>query len=152
MKQITLQFVTVDSAIDATIRWYTDSPISHVDTITPGGKLLGSQLHKPCGDGVLVRAPNYAKFSCVKTLTFDVTDEQFGLYWVFLVKQLGKPYDSGAVIGLFLHRDWRSDKKWFCSELIAAALEYAGILQIDTKVNWVSPQMLYLLVSTKFGA
>lgn len=41
----------------------------------------------------------------------------------FLRAQLGKPYDWGAVLGMFFRADWHDSESWYCFELIAGALE-----------------------------
>ena len=58
----------------------------------------------------------------------------------FLLAQVGKHYDLSALFAVLMpYRNWATDDKWFCSELVAAATE------LFTEANRVSPQMLYLL-------
>ena len=142
MPTLTLQFVSTRGLIPRIIRTWTNSDICHVDAVLKDGRLLGSQLHEKDGDGVLIRDANYEEFTKKFEVQIDVTQEQYELYWKFLYSQLGKPYDNMAILGLVIHRDWRETNSWFCSELIAAALEYAGILKIPIEVNWVDPQTL----------
>lgn len=60
--------------------------------------------------------------------------------------QIGKPYDYTAVIGLGLHREWRDDDSWFCSELVAWAFVQAGspLFRSDS-LHRVTPQDLWML-------
>lgn len=146
MAIITLQFVGSGGPINWIIKTRTNSGISHVDVVLANEDLLGSQLHEKDGDGVRIREPNYKKFDKIIRVNLQVTDEQYNKFWEFLLQQVGKPYDLMAIIGLTAHRNWRETDSWFCSELVSAALEYAGIFTIRTLINWVDPQTLLLLV------
>lgn len=44
----------------------------------------------------------------------------------FAQAQLGKKYDFSALIGILFKRNWGETTRWFCSELVAAALDSAG--------------------------
>lgn len=44
----------------------------------------------------------------------------------FLVKQLGKKYDWLALVAMPFLRNWGKPDRWFCSELVAAALKAGG--------------------------
>lgn len=61
----------------------------------------------------------------------------------FALDQIGKPYDFKAIINFGLQRDWREDDSWFCSELVAAALEEGGSRLVRRDAYTVSPQDLY---------
>jgi len=63
--------------------------------------------------------------------------------WAFALRQIGKPYDWTAVLGIGLHRDWQDDDKWFCSELAAASVAAAGIDLVRKTKNRITPQDLY---------
>jgi hypothetical protein len=57
-----------------------------------------------------------------------------------VMQEIGKPYDvSGLFMLLNPWRDWNTDDKWFCSELIASATN------LFTESSRVTPQMLYLV-------
>jgi uncharacterized protein YycO len=61
------------------------------------------------------------------------------------LQQIGKPYDFLAVAAMPFRRDWRDDKRWFCSELAIAGFEQAGIDLLNiTHLNRVTPRDLYL--------
>lgn len=80
-----------------------------------------------CDPGVHIRSLDYASF--VKRTVFEIpsTLEQEQRFWGFITNQLGKPYDRWAILGFITGRNWRETDSWICSELQAAALEYAGI-------------------------
>lgn len=60
--------------------------------------------------------------------------------------QLGKPYDWLGIAAIGLRRDWREESKWFCSELVAWAIEQGGTpLFRDVRVGRVTQEHLYML-------
>jgi uncharacterized protein YycO len=79
---------------------------------------------------------------------FDVTTtpEQDKIIENFLVSQLGKGYDYASVVGFVVYASKegrRSYGKWFCSELVFAAFQKAGIDLLKRIDAWkVSPTIL----------
>jgi uncharacterized protein YycO len=138
-----LQFSTTSGLISGIVRTVTWSRWSHVDCILDDGRLLGAQW-----DGVKIRPADYEKFSRKDCLTLSVTDSELATYMAFLTAQVGKKYDSTALFGILLHRDWMERDSWFCSELQAAAIVEAGILKISTNRNRVTPELLRQLLGT----
>lgn len=68
----------------------------------------------------------------------------------FGLAQVGKPYDYGFLFGFPFDRDWRDEKAWACSELVAAQLEEgndAPIVMSGT-AHRVTPETLWLLPGT----
>lgn len=64
--------------------------------------------------------------------------------WAYGQAQIGKLYDIGGIIALpFQRRDWQSDGRWFCSELVAAMLA-AGGLALFSDASRVTPEMICL--------
>jgi hypothetical protein len=49
--------------------------------------------------------------------------------------QAGKPYDFSAICGIAFERDWHDSRRWFCSELIAAAFEVVGSPLLNPSAN-----------------
>lgn len=63
----------------------------------------------------------------------------------FLSRQIGKPYDYGMVARFVTREqaDRRESGKWFCSELVFAALREGGVSLLARIEPWaVSPQHL----------
>jgi uncharacterized protein YycO len=58
---------------------------------------------------------------------------------------LGRPYDWRGIFGFAFRRDWHADNSFFCSELVAWAMEKAGapLLRAD-KLNRITPRDLLL--------
>jgi hypothetical protein len=66
----------------------------------------------------------------------------------FLKDQLGASYDWAGAIGLPILRsdNWQDPNKWWCSELIVAALSAGGINILDPmQFNRVTPNDIYIL-------
>ena len=79
---------------------------------------------------------------------FEVTDLEYEALKGFLENQLGKKYDWMAILSLGLFkRDWQSKTKWFCSELLATALNQCTSISLLNKradAFRVTPRDLYL--------
>ena len=70
----------------------------------------------------------------------------FSAAWQFAESQFNRPYDWSGVVGLGLHRDWEADDKWFCSELVGAALHAAGFMPYRADIlRRLTPQHLWML-------
>jgi hypothetical protein len=127
---IQLQFVCEDNIASQTIAWFSQGQFSHVDAVLPNGDLLGARSDSVGGQppGVRIRPPGYVQFSRKAVMTLPCSDEQQKQFYAFLNDQLGKPYDSTAIWGFVVNRDWREDDSWICSELECAAGEKCKIL------------------------
>ena len=62
----------------------------------------------------------------------------------FLDAQIGKRYDFGGIIALPFRKSWHGRSKWFCSELVAAALIAAGLPKMRIESHRVTPRDLWL--------
>lgn len=142
MNYVDIRLVTEDAFFSEAIDWFTQSRYSHAGALLKGqdGELLelGSRVGNDGAKapGVQTRPANYAKFSRTLVLRFTVSAYQESQFWDFLTRQIDKPYDKEAIAGLVVGRDWHKPDAWFCSELIAAALEYAGIIRKITAELW----------------
>ncbi|HZT90232.1 MAG TPA: hypothetical protein VFA12_19995 [Stellaceae bacterium] len=152
---IRLQFSTQRGLSSALIRWFGHlGPFTHVDAIMRDtgprqGWLLGARWRGPYGRGVQIRPPDYAVFSRRLVVDIPVPWPREQWFYRYLRDQLGKPYDISAILGFASGRDWRADDSWFCSELIAAALEAAGVFArpLCCQVNKIDPDDLLLALS-----
>jgi hypothetical protein len=144
MGSITLQFITCSDPGSWAIRTFQRGWCSHVDSVMDDGRLLGARLD----GGVLVRPPNYEKWSRVERVVISVPYYEERAYWDFLKAQVGKPYDKLAIAAFAFNRDWRSPDAWFCDELVAAGLEHAEVVRkLAPMVNRLDVRDLYLVVS-----
>jgi hypothetical protein len=158
---IRLRFVTGKSWISAAIRaGERDGWCTHVEAVMPDGTLLGAHLD----GGVQARPAGYDKAEMTRELFVEIKDPyapdeivrvggngklaRENVFHDFLRAQVGKPYDTEAVLGLGVGRNWRTADSWFCSELIAAALEACGYLpRLSAADNHISPRDLLLVLS-----
>lgn len=66
--------------------------------------------------------------------------------------QLGRPYDwLGAFAVWARRREWNDPQREFCSELVAAAIECAGLPIVHRSMPGVGPGRLYQLVYAAGG-
>jgi hypothetical protein len=147
-KSITWQFSTSDAEISSLIRWKTDSEISHVDVVTPEGKLLGAHIE----DGVRVRDFNYSKFTLRIFVIVPVSDEQYAAFWAYVNSQVGCEYDKAGIIGIALGRNICAPGEVFCSELQTRGVEQARIVHIAKDASKVDPEMLRVVLTAIPGA
>jgi hypothetical protein len=80
----------------------------------------------------------WAKFA-----TVEVDAPWPGLAVKFLDAQVGKGYDFGAVIALPFREPWQSKSRWFCSEIVAAALVAARCTKMRIQAHRVTPRDLW---------
>jgi hypothetical protein len=147
---IKLQFVLGAGLSSRAIAWFSAGHFSHVDAVLPDGRLLGARSDVICHipPGVQIRPAFYEKWKERVVMCLNVSPEKEKAFTLFLKQQLFKPYDSTAIWGFLAGRDWRDDRKWFCSELQTAALEIAGISpELYTPRNKVTPAALATVMS-----
>lgn len=150
MGELYIQFVGTPGIYSKAIRWFTAGTVSHVDAVLPSGRLLGSRADKVGGAnrGVHIRAADYEPFNPRVLFRVETEQEKVSSYWDFLFGQLGKPYDKPAILGFGFGRNWREDDSWFCSELIARALEVSHVLpELFAPANKITPQNLATALS-----
>ena len=139
MKKVTFRFVAAHTPVSWLIRLFTWSRYSHVEVMVDKGWLGASW------GGVKIRPYGYYRASSVRAVTVEMEDKDYGRMMDWLYNQVGKPYDFMAVIGIVFRRNWRSENKWFCSELVARAFEVGDkpLIRAD-HVSRVTPAMLDL--------
>lgn len=58
-------------------------------------------------------------------------------------RQVGKPYDYAGVLGIWFRRNWENTDRWFCSELVAWAIEHTRSL-FRGHISRITPRDLYI--------
>lgn len=147
---LTLRFVQGKGFFSQCIAVFSAGHLTHVDVKMPDGMLLGARSDNVGGgDGVLERPDPYEAVAKIVYFQIWATPAQEALFYAFLKGQLGKAYDKLAIFAFAIDRNWRDDDAWYCSELVSAALEEAGILTklLYLHTNKITPVMLATLVS-----
>lgn len=136
--------------ISTAIRWQTRSVYSHAALLRPDGRIIESW------QGAGVRLKRLEDWRDVDV--FDVpsmSPEQWRVALDYAALYLGSGYDYKAVLRFVSRRPAADDDRWFCSELVFAALQEAGVNLLErVGASQVSPGMLAwspLLVPRKEG-
>ncbi len=133
------------SLISRLIRRGTRSDYSHASLVLPTGEHIESRE----GKGVLWH-PQFTRTNATEQVDWyavnGLTATQLDDLWAFLSAQKGKRYDWPMVFG-FVSRSrtegHESGGKWFCSELVFAALAAAGVAPLARTDAWeVAPGLL----------
>jgi uncharacterized protein YycO len=129
---ITLRFTKDNNPMGAIIRFWTWSEWDHCEIVTGSG-YLGA---RPDG-GVRIRPFNYTKplAESFARIAFDSAFQE-RRFLNFVKDQIDKPYDFSAILGFASKRDWHNPDSWICSEIVAAAAEYAGKPLLNGDKTW----------------
>lgn len=115
-----LLFKNENTFMSAATRFFTFGRWSHV-AVMDGAEIIEavtSGVRVNTWDNVIDEASDYS------IVNFPLADETAFIKAVR--SQVGKPYDTTAVLGMVLRRNWQDEDKWFCSELPAWAAEKTG--------------------------
>ena len=132
----TIRFSSQDKIGSKCIQALTWSRWSHVEFID-GDRTFGARG----GGGVEWRPLTAIPYHHYLDMAVEVPDNFLDI----LTSQEGKGYDFMALLGGLIRRNWQDPNKWFCSELIAWALQEAGVICVRN-VNRVSPRELCLIL------
>jgi uncharacterized protein YycO len=154
MGQIVMQFAGNDTSLGSkAIEWFSHSKWSHVDTVMPGGSLLGarSDVIQGIPAGVQIRPANYVhkEHDRLKRVHIPCADAVAKAYYDFVLAQVGKPYDKTAIFAFIVDRNWEAPDSWFCSELCSAAAVHAKLFtyKLAVKHNKIDPGDLLFVLS-----
>ena len=136
----------------ADLGWPVVSPIisamtshwaNHCDLLTSNGRMISAMP-----GGVRERAIDSLTAKRALTVAIPCTSRQRATALAFAFEQVGKPYDYGAVLSFAWGAPWSERRKWFCSELCAAALAHAGIITVP-RVRRISPGDLAAMLAAR---
>ncbi len=101
-------------------------------------------VHATMQHGVIRQPLWQLQMNFPKHVVIDVPVEDEGAAQAWLLKQVGKPYDFGALLGFIFERgpDWGDDDKWYCSEMALMAFLLAGA-DIRTTSNTFGVESMY---------
>lgn len=135
MSRTLIRFNAGTDFLSSLIRWRTGSRFNHCDFVLPDGTLLGA-----------VPGVGVTRHSVGAEKAFALYEVEIENGYEYAISQMRKPYDFGAIVGLGLPfpRNWQSDDKWFCSELLAASLFKAGMPVVSSQSWGVTPRDLLL--------
>lgn len=138
MKTITLAFSTTNRVSSRFLRWAQRCEHSHVEVMFDG-YAIGARTK-----GV----QKYNDFSHLinkKYRKINVTEEQHDKFCKFLHDAIGQGYDWRAYLGFVVFKNTHKPNKWFCSELIQEAFNYAGITVLkNAPAYWTQPRDFWI--------
>lgn len=125
------------------VRWQTRSPYSHAALLLPCGQRV---IESYPGPGVRIRHLDAADIEKMHTFNIEgLTPDLSRQALAFCERERGKPYDWRSVLRFISRTPARENGRWFCSELVYAALAHVGIhLLARIEPHNVSPGMLTL--------
>ena len=147
---ITLAFFNGAGAASQAIEWFSAGEVSHVAAVMADGNYLDARLDKEgaSAGGVQMRPASGEGVTEAVRYTIETSAAEEAAFWDFLHAQIGKPYDVTGILAFVAGRDWHATDSWFCSELQAAALEAAGVVNpLYAAANKVTPAALALVCS-----
>lgn len=130
-------------SVSKLIQWQTRSPYSHAALLLPDGETI---IESQYPTGVGIRPVNAAdRLEADVFAVADMTAGKWAKAVDFAMDELDEPYDYQSIFR-FITRTKRSiDRRWFCSELVFAALQAAGIGLLHRIESWaVAPGHLAL--------
>jgi len=142
--EILLRFSNTKSFNSKIVQFGTRFWASHVDFITPDGKLLGAVP----GEGVILRDENRLENDRVEIYSVKCNSfkDPHTSPIKIASKYIGRKYDWLGILGWTFNRDWEDDNRWFCSELVAFAFKQCGddIINTNFKIWRITPRDLLL--------
>lgn len=122
------------------IRWWTGSPYSHCELLFDDGRMFSSHIKD---HGTRYMNPGVLRANEWDVVLIPATLEQEIAVHVFCDNELNCGYDWWGILCSQVLRLQRSHpRKWFCSEVCAAALQRMGMLPMAKPCTF-SPGKLY---------
>lgn len=147
---ITIAFFNGSGLASKAIEWFSAGELSHVAAVMPDGNYLDARMDAEgaMAPGVQVRLLSVEGAEEAVRYAIEASADEEAKFWEFLRAQIGKPYDTTGILAFVAGRDWHATDSWFCSELQAAALEYAGVVNpLYSPANKITPAALALVCS-----
>jgi len=136
--KVYLRFSSASTFASWLVATYTGTWCSHVEFVVSKGQYLGSDIDT----GVAFVDDQYyidTKMKREEYFCVTVTQEQYDVIYQYARSQVGKDYDTWALIGNLFRRNWQQSKKWFCSELIAKSFKEAEYPLLNYRTNRITP-------------
>lgn len=140
-----IAFLKGTKIFDRLIKLWTWSSYSHCEYVFSDNITIGTDLNFPLNvknKGILQYTSKW------EIIEVRMTPEQEKIVRDFVNLQVGKGYDwKGIWLSQFLPLKKENPDKWFCSELCAAGLQKAGLLDCINPCR-ISPGKLYKLLKS----
>ena len=108
------------------IRWWTRSPYSHCELLFDDGVMFSSHIAQ---HGTRFWTPGILSANVWDVYHIPTTLEEDIRVRAFCGSELGCSYDwIGILFSQFIRLQREHPRKWFCSEICAAALQKVGLL------------------------
>lgn len=129
------------------IQWQTRGQYGHAALVNRDGHLIEAVQGKGVIQSNITKynAKDYDLYQIVPLININTKYYDPIKGWAFAEDQIGKPYDWTMVIRFITRRQEtrKTHGKWFCSELVFASLQKAGLSLLARTKPWeVSPAML----------
>jgi hypothetical protein len=158
---ITLQFCSFTAGWGRLINWGTQGNVGHVDIVLDDGSLLGAQHEAGLGGksaGVQVRPHDYGRTCGMvgrKLVTLPVSEACADEAYAWALSQEGSRYDTEAIEGIAVGKNWSTEGKFICSGLATGMLTQPDPAFFAHKLArpWriVTPEQLLILCSAFAG-
>lgn len=120
MKTITIVLSSTNSLSSRFICWAQRCNYSHVEALFSGYS-IGARTK-----GVK-KYTDFSHMINVRHMSIDCSDEQYDRFKEYLECKIDDRYDWRAYLGFMFFKNTHSSDRWFCSELILEAFNYADI-------------------------
>lgn len=135
---IYIRFTSQNTLASWLVTTWTNQWPSHIEMVIAPGVYIGSDIET----GVTIISDDYYKnnvFTQEEYFKIPVTEDEQLTILTTIFSQIGKDYDTWALIGNVCKRNWQNTNKWFCSELIAWACLHGNKQLINKKTNRITP-------------
>lgn len=132
----------LNKIVNGAIRFWTRGPYSHAELVFSDGVWFSTD---PAALVVRLNPAGYDEgYDFVDVF---VTEEQERVVRAWAISQVGKGYDwVGIFLSQFLPLGVQEPNRWFCSEIVTAALQRIGIFA-GVKPSSVHPNRLFNMAS-----
>lgn len=130
MSEILLRFSRGSGTAAWVVRCFTWSWCAHV-----GFKIVGDDrvLDATPERGVAYRVAKDDRST--RYFRVDLSADIVADAHAWAARHIGLSYDWGGALGIGFHQDWHHPRSWFCSELVAASFEQAGLPLL--RADWI---------------
>lgn len=115
------------------IRWFTRSEYSHAALLYPDGDTVIESMQ---GYGVRKRSIYDLDEPYDVFRVANMTPQQWNYAIAFCAGEIGCGYDYRSVIRFLTRQHAGSPNRWFCSELVFAAIRHAGPWLLERIEDW----------------